>query len=200
MVAVYSTFIKFIFEIPTLSVNVIHISWETCYWKVCFQFCGQIFLNKCGGYFFILKNSLLNIFFLFLLCLKKFFFFVFLCGKINFSNKLMETSKQIQLYAFLKLNLLSAPVFFFKVPTYFSFCSLEFFDTRWNLLKMLNIRNQKAAEQSINAIKSWQLALVIDFTNVFGLVFGWAEFHSSHTFELKRSCGNFSSTELIWIW
>ena len=150
--------------------------------------------------FFHFKKPTIKYFLSFFTLLEKILFFVFLCGKINFSNKLMETSKQIQLYAFLKLNLLSAPVFFFKVPTYFSFCSLEFFDTRWNLLKMLNIRNQKAAEQSINAIKSWQLALVIDFTNVFGLVFGWAEFHSSHTFELKRSCGNFSSTELIWIW
>ena len=113
--------------------------------------------------FFHFKKPTIKYFLSFFTLLEKILFFVFLCGKINFSNKLMETSKQIQLYAFLKLNLLSAPVFFFKVPTYFSFCSLEFFDTRWNLLKMLNIRNQKAAEQSINAIKSWQLALVIDF-------------------------------------
>ena len=78
-----STFIEFVFDIPALSVDVICISWETCYWKVCFQFCGQIFLNKCGGYFFILKNPLLNIFFLFLLCLKKFFFLFFCVEKLT---------------------------------------------------------------------------------------------------------------------
>ena len=78
-----STFIEFVFDIPALSVDVICISWETCYWKVCFQFCGQIFLNKCGRYFFILKNPLLNIFFLFLLCLKKFFFLFFCVEKLT---------------------------------------------------------------------------------------------------------------------